>query len=217
MEAKRSRKPARSASAKAAAPGKPSAAAKKAAAPAARRRPATHLPAPADGMVDRMIRVDHAGEYGAVRIYLGQLAVLGERPVAPVIHHMLEQEREHLATFDKLVADRRVRPSALLPLWHVAGFLLGAGTALMGEKAAMACTVGVEEAIDAHYAGQIERLEHSGTETELKETFNRFREEELEHRDTGIAHDAQSTPGYRALTGAIRAGSRLAIFLSERI
>ena len=212
MAAKRSRKPARSTASKPAAP-----AARTIDASVARRRPASRIPAPADGMVERMIRVDHAGEYGAVRIYLGQLAVLGDRAVAPVIHHMLDQERHHLATFDKLMVDRQVRPSALLPLWHVAGFLLGAGTALMGEKAAMACTVGVEEAIDAHYAGQIDRLEQSGTETELKETFNRFRDEELEHRDTGLAHDAHSTPGYRALTGAIRAGSRLAIFLSERI
>lgn len=161
-----------------------------------------------------MIRVDHAGEYGACRIYQGQLAVLGKSDKAPVIEHMAEQEKRHLETFSKLVAERRVRPTALLPLWHVAGFALGAGTALLGEKAAMACTVAVEEVIDEHYRGQIEALD--GDDPELGDTCEEFRQEELEHRDTGIEHDAEQAPGYELLTGAIKRGSRLAIWLSER-
>jgi len=168
-------------------------------------------------LVERVIRVDHAGEYGAVRIYQGQLAVLGKGNSGPLIEHMLEQEKHHLATFDKLVAERRVRPTALLPFWHAAGFALGAATALMGEKAAMACTVAVEEAIDEHYASQIEALEPYTEEKPLKETCAQFREEELEHRETGLAEGAEQAPGYELLTGAIEAGSKLAIWLSTRV
>lgn len=168
-------------------------------------------------LVERVIRVDHAGEYGAVRIYEGQLAVLGRGPKGDLIREMLAQEKEHLDTFDKLVAERRVRPTALLPFWHVAGFALGAATALMGEKAAMACTVAVEETIDEHYAGQIEALDPMPDETALKDTCVKFRDEELEHRDTGLEHGAREAPGYELLTGAIKAGSKLAIWLSTRI
>src|SRR5215467_10455533 len=102
--------------------------------------------------VARMIRVDHAGEYGAARIYAGQLAVLRRSDTAPVLREMQAQEREHLERFSDLVVRRRVRPTAMLPLWHLAGFVLGAATAALGERVAMACTVAVEEAIDAHYA-----------------------------------------------------------------
>ncbi len=164
--------------------------------------------------VARMIRVDHAGEYGACRIYEGQLAVLGKSGSAATIEYMAEQERRHLDTFNKLVAERRVRPTALLPFWHLAGFALGAGTALLGEKAAMACTVAVEEVIDEHYARQIETLGED--ESALSETFEEFRQEELEHRETGLDHGAEQAPGYELLSGAIKRGSRLAIWLSER-
>ena len=168
-------------------------------------------------MLERLIRVDHAGEYGAVRIYKGQLAVLGMSALGPVIERMLDQECAHLETFDRLVADRRVRPSALIPLWHLAGFALGAGTALLGKKAAMACTVAVEEAIDEHYAGQIARLEDDGEEAELRRTCKQFRDDELEHRNTGLELGARETPGYELLTGVVKAGSRLAIWLSTRL
>ncbi len=172
-------------------------------------------------MIDRMVRVDHAGEYGAVRIYEGQLAVLGASPDAPTIRHMAEQERHHRATFERLVVENRVRPTALLPLWHVAGFALGAGTALLGREAAMACTVAVEEVIDGHYARQIAELEtrrdeHPGN-ADLKRVCEKFREEELEHRDAGLDHGAERAPAYQALTGAVRAATRLAIWLSERV
>lgn len=163
----------------------------------------------------RMIRVDHAGEYGARRIYEGQLAVLGRRPDAAVIRHMAAQEQQHLDAFDRWIVERRVRPTALHPLWHVAGFALGAATALLGRDAAMACTVAVEEVIDEHYAGQSEEL---GTdEPELKATIDRFRAEELEHRDIGLAEGAERTPGYDLLKAAIKAGSRAAIWLAERV
>ena len=163
----------------------------------------------------RMIRVDQAGEYGARRIYEGQLAVLGRSPAAATIRKMHEQELAHLEAFDRLVAERRVRPTLLQPVWHVAGFALGAATALLGEKAAMACTVAVEEVIDEHYAGQAERLGED--EAELKATIEAFRADEQEHRDIGLEHDAEGAPAYPLLSGTVKAGSRLAIWLSERL
>ena len=167
-------------------------------------------------VVERMIRVDHAGEYGAIRIYEGQLAVLGRSsPRATVIRHMAGQERSHLAAFERLIVERRVRPTLLTPVWHVAGFALGAATALLGERAAMACTVAVEEAIDEHYAGQARRL--GDDEAPLRDTIERFRLEELEHRDTGLAHEAEQAPAYPLLSAAIKAGCRAAIWLSTRI
>lgn len=168
-----------------------------------------------EDLAARIIRVDHAGEYGARRIYEGQLAVLGHRADAAPIRHMAEQERRHLQAFDKLIGERRVRPSALHPLWHVAGYALGAATALMGREAAMACTVAVEEVIDEHYARQAAAL--GKEEPELKNLIEEFRREEMEHRDTGLAEGAERAPAYEVLKGAIKAGSRLAIWLAERV
>jgi ubiquinone biosynthesis monooxygenase Coq7 len=165
--------------------------------------------------IARMLRVDQAGEYGAARIYEGQLAVLGRAKSAGIIRHMAEQERRHLAAFDRLLVERRVRPTALSPVWHVAGWALGAATALLGEKAAMACTVAVEEVIDEHYARQAEAL--AGSEPALMATVEEFRADEARHRDIGLAHGAAETPGYGLLTEAIKAGSRLAIWMSSRI
>ena len=166
-------------------------------------------------LVRRMMRVNHAGEYGAKRIYDGQLAVLKRSPVAPVIRRMAEQERRHLEAFEKLLPERRVRPTALQPLWHAAGYALGAATALLGERAAMACTVAVEEVIDEHYARQTARL--GPEEAAFKALVEEFRRDELEHRDTGLAHGAEAAGGYPVLTAGIKAASRLAIWLSERI
>jgi ubiquinone biosynthesis monooxygenase Coq7 len=166
-------------------------------------------------VVERVIRVDHAGEYGAKRIYQGQLAVLRGTKWEPIIRHMQAQEQVHLDTFSKLIAQRRVRPTALLPVWHVAGFALGAATALMGHRAAMACTVAVEEAIDEHYQAQEAAL--GDDEAALRGKVEQFRAEELEHRDTGLAHEAELTPGYRVLSAAIKAGCKLAIKVSERV
>lgn len=167
-------------------------------------------------LIERILRVDHAGEYGAVRIYEGQLAVLGrDSEAGRAIARMAEQERAHLETFDKLLPERRARPTALQPLWHAAGFALGVGTALLGEKAAMACTVAIEETIDAHYRSQIEALPDD--EGDLKATLERFRRDEVAHKDEALERGAQAAPGYEALAAAIKAGSRLAIWLSSRI
>lgn len=166
-------------------------------------------------LVERMIRVDQAGELGAVRIYRGQMAVLGRGRAAPLLRRMAAQEQAHLDAFDRLVAERRVRPTLLSPLWHLAGFALGAGTALLGEKAAMACTVAVEEAIDDHYAAQAEQL--GDDEPALKSTIEACRAEEAEHRALALANGAEQAPGYPILSTAIKAGCRLAIWLSERV
>jgi len=165
--------------------------------------------------LEEVIRVDHAGEYGAKRIYQGQLAVLRGTKHEATIRHMQEQEQEHLDTFTRLIAERRVRPTVLLPLWHVAGFALGAATAALGPRAAMACTVAVEEAIDEHYQAQEAAL--GDDEAPLKADIARFRAEELEHRDIGLANEAELTPGYRLLSGAIKLGCKLAIRVAEKV
>ena len=160
-----------------------------------------------------MIRVDHAGEYGAKRIYDGQLAVLGRTKAAEEIRRMAEQEARHLAAFDALVRERRVRPTALSPLWHAAGFALGAATAMLGERAAMACTVAVEEVIDEHYARQVEAL--GDAEPGLKAALEEFRANEQEHRDAALAQGGGDAPA--PLSAAIKAGTRLEIWLSTRL
>jgi ubiquinone biosynthesis monooxygenase Coq7 len=166
-------------------------------------------------VIERMIRVDHAGEYGAKRIYQGQLAVLGRGKSGDVLRRMQAQEQHHLDTFSGLIASRRVRPTALLPLWHIAGFMLGAATAAMGTRAAMACTVAVEEAIDEHYARQSAAL--GDDEAALRDTIEAFRAEELEHREIGLDHGAEQAAGYGLLTRAIKAGCKVAIAVSERV
>ncbi|MDE0058375.1 MAG: demethoxyubiquinone hydroxylase family protein [Defluviicoccus sp.] len=165
--------------------------------------------------VARMIRVDQAGEYGAVRIYAGQRAFLPRGAAADAVDKMAAKEAEHLAAFDAMVAERGVRPTALMPLWHLAGYALGAATALMGERAAMACTEAIEEVIDRHYAEQSAALGED--EAELRATIDAFRADEIEHRDLAVAHAARDAPGYRLLTDAVKTGSRLAIWLSTRV
>jgi ubiquinone biosynthesis monooxygenase Coq7 len=182
----------------------------------ARRTGAGSLPGDPTGedLIARMIRVDHAGEVGAVRIYQGQLAVLGGTKAGAVIQRMAKAEARHLEKFETLMVERRVRPTLLSPLWHVAGYALGATTALLGPEAAMACTVAVEEVIDEHYRTQAETLGED--EGALRDTIEEFRGEEVEHRDTALANAAREAPAYRPLTEAIKAGSRLAIWLSTR-
>ena len=164
----------------------------------------------------RMLRVDQAGEYGATRIYAGQLAVMGDRaPHAGEIAHMAEQEAAHRQKFDALIAQRGVRPTALQPVWSVAGYALGAATALIGPKAAMACTAAIETEIDRHYTQQLEEL---GTDDpELSTLIEQFRDDERAHRDAAIAAGAEEAPAYALLSGAIRLGCRVAIRLAERI
>jgi len=162
-----------------------------------------------------ILRVNLAGEYGAKRIYEGQLAILKNSPSTPLIEHMKEQELNHFHSFESLVVKNRVRPTLLYPLWHVAGYALGAGSALLGEKAAMACTVAVEEVIDQHYEKQ---LTHLGSENpELSQLIKTCQAEECEHRDLALQEGAQEAPHYEVLSLAIKTATRLAIWLSKRI
>jgi len=163
-----------------------------------------------------MLRVNQAGEYGATRIYAGQLEVLRRNsPASKLIARMDGQERRHLERFNALMAQRRVRPTVLQPVWDVAGFALGAATALMSEEAAMACTDAVETEIDRHYGRQLEEL--GDDDPELAADIAAFRAEEVEHRDSAREAGAERAFGYPLLTAAVRAGCRLAIGLSKRI
>lgn len=172
-----------------------------------------------DDRLQQMIRVDHAGEHGAVRIYDGQLAVFGKIPgmekTADLIRHMAEQEQEHLDHFDALIVERDIRPTVFGPFWHAAGFALGAATALMGEKAAMACTAAVETEIDAHYAAQLDELE-DGRDDDLRAAIEKFRADEAAHRDTALEEGAEQTPGFGLLSAVIRFGCCAAIRASEK-
>jgi ubiquinone biosynthesis monooxygenase Coq7 len=166
-------------------------------------------------LIAQIIRVDQAGEYGAKRIYEGQLAVLGHTDAGPALRAMLEQEEKHLGDFNRIMSERGVRPTALQPIWHAAGFALGAATALLGKEAAMACTVAVEEVIGEHYAEQAAEL--GDDETALRAKITDFRRDELHHRDEALAAHAENAPVYPVLKEAIKAGTRLAIWLSKRI
>ncbi len=167
-------------------------------------------------VLEEIIRVDHAGEYGATRIYDGQIAVFGKNSkIGKTIHHMAEQEQEHIDKFNELILEHRVRPTALLPVWNIAGYALGASTALLGEKAAMACTVAVEKVIGDHYQEQLELLEDD--HKDLKKTISKFRDDELEHHDIGIEHDAESTPGYKIMSKIIELGCKTAIAISKKV
>lgn len=168
-----------------------------------------------DSYLARALRINHAGEYGAVQIYKGQLAVLGRSAMGQTLREMLAHEEKHKAAFMKILPDYQVRPSALLPFWHVAGFALGAATALMGTKTAMACTIAVEEVIDEHYAEQITTLRDSNPE--LLPTLQEFRDDELHHRDLGVEHGGRQAPAFGLLEKAIKGISRIAIKLSAAV
>jgi len=166
--------------------------------------------------VARMLRVDQAGEYGATRIYAGQVAVMGSRaPHATEIAGMAAQEADHKARFDAMMVERGVRPTLLQPVWSAAGYALGAATALLGPEAAMACTAAIETEIDRHYSEQLEELGDS--DPELATIVAEFRDDEREHREAALAAGAEKAPAYPLLSGAIRLGCRFAIKLSERI
>ncbi|XP_021912861.1 5-demethoxyubiquinone hydroxylase, mitochondrial isoform X3 [Zootermopsis nevadensis] len=166
--------------------------------------------------IESMIRVNHAGELGADRIYAGQMAVLGRTSVGPLIQHMWEQEKEHKAKFEDLINNYRVRPTALVPIWNVAGFVLGAGSALLGPKAAMACTVAVESVIVDHYNDQIRTLmSDQEANKELLQVIQKFRDDEQEHHDAGLGHGAEQTPFYKIFTEGIKLGCKAAIAISK--
>ncbi len=174
-----------------------------------------------------MMRVDQAGEVGATEIYFGQMAVLQDRPCAHLLQEMADQEQEHLATFNKILTERGIRPTALSPLWRLAGFTLGAGSALLGERAAMATTVAVEEVIEEHYQRQLDELTQNANagsdgkpgeyEAELRAVIAEFREDELNHRDLALENGAEEAPAYQILSQSVKAGTRMAIWLAERI
>ncbi len=167
-------------------------------------------------ILEEIIRVDHAGEYGATRIYDGQIAVFGKNSkIGKTIQHMADQEQEHIQKFENLIVKNRVRPTVLLPIWNLAGYALGVSTAMMGKKAAMACTVAVETVIGNHYGEQLSLLEED--QKELKKTIKKFQADELEHHDIGIAHEAEKTPGYKILSKVIELGCKTAIKISKKI
>ena len=165
--------------------------------------------------IDSILRVDHAGETAAAKIYDGQLAILKNTSVGPTIQHMKDQEQEHLDTFNKLLIENDTRPTALLPIWNVMGFGLGMASAIMGKKAAMACTIAVEEVIGEHYAKQAEALDEDLPE--LKATLIKFRDEELDHLETGVEHEGRQAPGYEIMKTIVQFGCRTAIKISEKI
>lgn len=169
---------------------------------------------------EEMLRVDHAGEYGAVAIYRGQLAVFqrqhGRERITGQLQEMAAQEQEHLDAFNTLLNAGSVRPTALSPVWNAAGFALGAATALLGEKAAHACTEAVETVIEEHYGDQVTELEAAG-ETELAARMAKFREEEVAHKELAAAEGAAQAPAYPILSALIRFGCRAAIRISEKV
>lgn len=173
----------------------------------------------AEQRMAEILRVDHAGELAAVHIYRGQRAVFaaakGRETIEGKLEEMESHEAVHLAAFDKLLNENQVRPTVFTPLWRAAGFALGAGTALMGEKAAHACTEAVESVIEQHYAGQIAEIE--SREPKLAADLTQFRNDELAHRDEAVAQGAKDAPGYPLLSAVIRAGCMAAIKLSEKL
>jgi 3-demethoxyubiquinol 3-hydroxylase len=172
--------------------------------------------APSPNDIASMLRVNQAGEYGAKRIYAGQLAIMGDRhPAARSIAHMAAQEQRHLDTFDRIMAERGIRPTIVQPIWHMAGFALGAVTAAIGPEAAMACTAAVETEIDRHYSEQLEEL--GNAEPELSAHIIDFQAEELEHKATAIEEGAERAFGYPVMSAVIRAGCRAAIAIAKRV
>jgi 3-demethoxyubiquinol 3-hydroxylase len=167
--------------------------------------------------IERAIRVDHAGEYGAQMIYSGQMAVFKnkkDQETLELIQHMKIQEDAHFNYFNSELVNKKIRPTLMQPVWQICGFALGAATALMGKKAAMACTVAVEEVIDEHYQDQLKNLQNCDS---LKEKIEQFRKEELEHRDIGLENEAEKLALYKPLTFFVKKASKLAIFISSRI
>jgi 3-demethoxyubiquinol 3-hydroxylase len=169
--------------------------------------------------IEEFIRVDHAGERGAVKIYEGQLLALNtlirDDKLKKVIEEMRVHEKEHCEFFEKEILKRNIKPTKLLPLWDLLGVGLGFGSTLLGKKAAMLCTASVEEVIDKHYLSQINQLEED--ENNLKEKIIKFREDELHHKDIAYEKGATKKGLYSILDAIIKAGSKIAINISEKI
>ena len=169
--------------------------------------------------IEEFIRVDHAGERGAVKIYEGQLLALNtfvkDEKLKKLIEEMKVHEKEHCEFFEKEIKKRNIKPTKLLPLWDLLGVALGFGSTLLGKKAAMLCTASVEEVIDKHYQSQIDQLDK--TEKELKKNITKFREDELHHKDIAYEKGATKKGCYSILDKIIKTGSKIAINISEKI
>ena len=169
--------------------------------------------------LEEIIRVDHAGERGAIKIYEGQLLALKtikqDNALKDKIEEMKEQEKEHLEYFEKEIQKRKIKPTYLLPLWDLMGVGLGFGTALLGKKAAMLCTASVEEVIEDHYQNQLKRL--GKDEKDLKAKIEKFKEDEINHKNIAYKSGATNKGIYSIMDKVIRAGSRIAITISEKI
>jgi len=170
-------------------------------------------------ILDEIIRVDHAGERGAIKIYEGQLLALKtikqDRDLKDIIEKMKNHEKEHLEYFEKEIQRRKIKPTYLLPLWDLMGVTLGFGTALLGKKAAMLCTASVEEVIEDHYQNQLSKL--GDDEKELKMKIEKFRGDEINHKNTAYESGATNQGIYSIMDKVIKAGSRIAITISEKI
>ena len=167
-----------------------------------------------NNLIADMIRVNQAGEFGAQRIYEGQLAILKNDKT---IKKMAQQEVKHLKVFNKMLVDRGIRPTALSPFWSLGGYILGITTAMIDRKAAMACTVAVEEVIDEHYKSQQKKLKNNNQEKELLQLISKFRNEEIEHKNIALKHNAEDAKGFKVMTHGIKTITKLAIFLSKKI
>ena len=169
--------------------------------------------------VEEFIRVDHAGERGAIKIYEGQLLALNtfvkNDELKKIIEEMKEHEKEHCNYFENEIKKRNIRPTKFLPLWDLLGIGLGFGSTILGKKAAMLCTASVEEVIQEHYANQIEQL--GSDEKKLKDKIIKFREDELHHKDIAYEEGATKEGPYAILDKIIKTGSRIAINISEKI
>ncbi|SMF80191.1 demethoxyubiquinone hydroxylase family protein [Candidatus Pelagibacter sp. HIMB1321] len=169
--------------------------------------------------IEEFIRVDHAGERGAVKIYEGQLLALNtlvkNEKLKKIIEEMKVHEKEHCEFFEKEIKKRDIKPTKLLPLWDLLGVALGFGSTILGKKAAMLCTASVEEVIDKHYQSQIDQLDK--TEKELKKNITKFREDELHHKDIAYEKGATKKGCYSILDKVIKTGSKIAINISEKI
>ena len=170
-------------------------------------------------ILEEIIRVDHAGERGAIKIYEGQLLALKtikqDNNLKDKIEEMKEQEKEHLEYFEKEIQKRKIKPTYLLPLWDVMGVALGFGTAILGKKAAMLCTASVEEVIEDHYQNQLKKL--GDDEMDLKTKIEKFKEEEVDHKNIAYEAGATNKGLYSVMDKVIRTGSRIAITISEKI
>ena len=169
--------------------------------------------------LEEIIRVDHAGERGAIKIYEGQLLALKtikqDENLKNIIEEMKEHEKEHLEYFEREIQIRKIKPTYMLPLWDLMGVALGFGTALLGKKATMLCTASVEEVIENHYDSQLKKI--GDDEKDLKSKIEKFKSEEVEHKNIAYETGATNKGLYSVMDKVIRAGSRIAITISEKI